>query len=75
YYVAHVEKGRSDLTFIEEKPYRAGAVSENSTVQYVLARIDDHPIYFTECLPELRDAGLTCRGERLGMASYQRITR
>ncbi|MEZ4633368.1 MAG: hypothetical protein R2873_14300 [Caldilineaceae bacterium] len=75
YYVAHVEKGRSDLTFIEEKPYRAGAVSENSTVQYVLARIDDHPIYFTECLPELRDAGLTGRGERLGMASYQRITR
>ncbi|MBI1297801.1 DUF2723 domain-containing protein [bacterium] len=75
YYIAHVEKGRADLTFIEEKPYREGAVSENSTVQFVLAHIDNHPIYFTECLPELSDAGLTCRGERLGMVLYQRITR
>ena len=75
YYVAHVEKGRDDLTFIEEKPYREGAPSENSTIQFVDQRIDNHPIYFTECLPELSDAGFTCQSERLGMVLYQRVTR
>jgi hypothetical protein len=73
YYAAHVEQGRLDLTFLEEKPYREGVADENSTLQYIEARIDDHPIYFTECLPELRAAGYRCEGERLGTTLYQRV--
>ncbi len=73
YYAAHVEQGRSDLTFLEEKPYRAGAVSENSTIQFVAARIANHPIYFTECLPELTDAGYGCEPVRFGAVRYQQI--
>ena len=75
YYVAHVEKDRSDLTFIEERPYREGAPSEDSMLRFVDQRIDNHPIYFTECLPELNNAGFTCRSEGLGTRTYQRVTR
>jgi hypothetical protein len=73
YYAAHVVQDRQDLTFLEEKPYREGAADENSTIQYVEARIVDHPIYFTECLPELRAAGYRCEPERLGTSLYQRV--
>jgi hypothetical protein len=75
YYAAHVEQDRQDLTFLEEKPYREGAADENSTIQYMDARIDAHPIYFTECLPELTRSGYHCEGERLGTSLYQRVRR
>jgi hypothetical protein len=73
YYAAHVQQDRQDLTFHEEKPYSGNAADENSMIQYVEARIDAHPIYFTECLPELRAAGYRCEAERLGTAIYQRV--
>jgi 4-amino-4-deoxy-L-arabinose transferase-like glycosyltransferase len=75
YYAAHVEQNRQDLTFHEEKPYGGSAADENSTIQYIEARIDAHPIYFTECLPELRAAGYRCEPERLGTVLYQRVRR
>jgi hypothetical protein len=73
YFVAHLEKGRRDLAFIEERPFRARALSEESTVQFVAERITKHPIYFTECFRELRDAGYVCTDERLGPVIYQRV--
>ncbi|MBX2999365.1 MAG: DUF2723 domain-containing protein [Caldilineaceae bacterium] len=73
YYAAHVEGDRLDLTFLEQKPYREGDADENSTLQYVEDRIHSHPIYFADCLPELRAAGYRCESERLGTSLYQRV--
>jgi hypothetical protein len=61
YYVAHIEQGRTDLVFLEEKPYRAGPQEENSMLEYVATHISERPVYFEHCLEELVDAGYRCR--------------
>jgi hypothetical protein len=61
YYVAHIEQGRTDLTFLEEKPYRAGPQEENSMLEYVATHIGERPVYFEHCLQELVNAGYKCR--------------
>jgi hypothetical protein len=61
YYVAHIEQGRTDLTFLEEKPYRPGEQEESSMLAYVEARIGERPVYFEHCLEELTSAGYRCR--------------
>lgn len=73
YYAAHVEQGRWDLTFHEARPYREGGNDESSKIEYIEAHIDAHPIYFMECLDELRAAGYRCEPERLGTSLYQRV--
>lgn len=72
YYAAHIEQGRTDLTFFEQNPYNQGG-DEHSTISFIDARFDSHPIYFTECLAELRAAGYKCEIEAIGPGYYHRL--
>jgi hypothetical protein len=73
YYVAHIERGRTDLTFLEEKPYRAGDQQESSMLAYVEAHIGERPVYFEHCLEELTDAGYRCRLVPAGNIRLHRV--
>ena len=72
-YAAHVEQGRLDLTFLEQKPHRAGAASESSMLVYVAAHAGERPVYFQDCLDELREAGYRCFPRPVGMTTLYRV--
>lgn len=73
YYAAHIEQGRTDLAFIEQKPHREGEHSESSVIAYVGAHIGEHPVYWTDCLPELRAAGYECQPRLVGPTTLYRV--
>jgi hypothetical protein len=75
YYVAHIELGRQDLRFLEEKPYRLGEQAESSMLDYVDAHVDGHPIYFTQCWPEVVEAGYRCLPAPRGMSTLYKVLR
>lgn len=72
YYVAHVEGRRADLRFIEEKPFGPD-IEGNSLIEFVEETLGSRPLYFENCIDDLRSAGYTCRPERLAGFRLQRI--
>jgi hypothetical protein len=73
YYAAHLEQGRTDLAFIEQKPHREGEYSESSVIAYVESHIAKRPVYWTDCPPELRAAGYECQPRLVGPATMYRV--
>jgi hypothetical protein len=73
YYIAYLEQGRTDLTFLEEKPYRPGQQQESSMLEYVETHIAERPVYFEHCLEELVDAGYRCRPVPTGSIKLYRL--
>ncbi|MBL7201464.1 MAG: DUF2723 domain-containing protein [Anaerolineae bacterium] len=61
------------LAFIEQKPHREGEHSESSVIAYVEAHIGEHPVYWTDCLPELRAAGYECQPRLVGPTTLYRV--
>lgn len=67
YHVAHLENGRSDLTFIETYPDDSANGIAVSAVDYVYDHIDDHPIFFEERISQLEQTGeLSLSPTRIG---------
>lgn len=55
YYVAHVERGRTGITFIQFDPQSQAGVTDaaESLLAYIDANLEQRPIYFTEIWPAL----------------------
>ncbi len=55
YHVAHLQNGRSDLTFIETFPADNLDGVAGSVITYVLDNVDDRPIFFEESPTQLEE--------------------
>jgi hypothetical protein len=66
YFVAHVEMGRQDLVFHETYPADDQEGLAASMVDYLFGQAGTRPVYVSERLPELSDAGFTFLPVRVG---------
>ena len=66
YYAAHVLQGRDDLMFIETFPADDQERVAASLIEFVAAQANTRPLYFSERLAELTEAGLFLSPARLG---------
>jgi hypothetical protein len=57
WYAALFEQHRTDLRFIEQHPYHEPFTLPDSTIEFIRANIDTHPIYLYRELPEVEQAG------------------
>jgi hypothetical protein len=73
YYAAHIEQGRTDLTFLETIPQMENSRLPESFIPYIRERLPQHPIYFSERRPELARAGLTLTPTRIGSRLVYRV--
>ena len=74
YYAAHLQQGRNDLRFIETYPADDQDTVADSLLEFVAAHQDDSPIYFSERLWELSDAGFDLSPVRLGPLRAYKIS-
>ncbi len=61
WYAAHIEQQRKDLRFIEMNPFHEPPGLPKSTVEFIRANIDAHPIYLWTSSPEVERAGFKLR--------------
>lgn len=73
YYVAHIRESRPDLTFIETYPADDVDGVAASVVDYVADNIADHPIFFSDRVPALLEAGFDFTPVRSGPARLFRV--
>ena len=73
YYAAHIEQGRTDLTFLETIPHMENSRLPDSFIPYIRERLPEHPIYFSERQPELVRAGFTLTPTRIGSRLVYRV--
>ena len=66
YYAAHVEQGRTDLAFVETYPRDDVEGLADSVVDYVRAQLAHRPVFFSERVPELTEAGFAFSPFRAG---------
>jgi len=73
YYAAHIEQGRTDLTFIETFPRDDVEGLAGSVVEYVGAQLPHRPVFFSERLSELQGAGYALGPARAGPTILYRV--
>jgi len=73
YYAAHIEQGRTDLTFIETFPRDDVGGLAGSVIGYVAAQLPYRPVFFSERVPELRQAGFAFSPFRAGPTRLYRV--
>jgi hypothetical protein len=73
YYAAHIEQGRTDLTFLETIPQMENSRLPESFIPYIRERLPEHPIYFSDRRPELARAGFTLTPTRIGSRLLYRV--
>jgi hypothetical protein len=73
YYVAYLEQGRTDLTFIETTPYHKGGGLAASIIPYVQDHLASHPIFFSGRRPEMTQAGFTFESVHAGPMALYRV--
>ena len=61
WYAAHIEQQRKDLRFVEMNPFHEPPGLPQSTVEFIRANIDTHPIYLWTSSPEVERAGFKLR--------------
>jgi len=74
YHVAHVEDARLDLTFVETFPRDDTGGLADSVLDYLEANLPEHPIYFSEQLPAVKEAGYIFSPERVGPITLYKLT-
>jgi len=75
YYAAHIEQGRTDLTFIETFPRDDVGGLADSVVDYVEAQLPHRPVFFSERVPEIGEAGFAFSPFRAGPTRLYRVRR
>ena len=75
YFTAHIENGRTDLTFIETQPADDQDNIAESIIDYVAINLDAHPIYFSERQSMLLEAGYTFSPARIGPTRMFRVVK
>jgi 4-amino-4-deoxy-L-arabinose transferase-like glycosyltransferase len=73
YYAAQVLGSRRDLTFVETYPADDVDGVAASVLDYVVIKLTDHPIFFTEREQALLEAGFDFTPARLGPARLFRV--
>jgi asparagine N-glycosylation enzyme membrane subunit Stt3 len=75
YYVAFIEEGRSDLTFIETFPGDDVKHYDmaQSAIAYIEEQLPTHPVFFADLDPKLWNAGFTFTPANVGGARYYRL--
>lgn len=72
YYVAHLQEDRGDLFFIEERPYGPGGQGE-SLIAFLTEQVERRPVFFSNCLDEIRQANLRCTPIQVGARRLLRV--
>jgi len=73
YYAAHIIEGRRDLTFIETYPADDMNGLADSVAAFVEENLDEHPIFFSERVPDLLEAGFKFIPARSGPLRLVRV--
>lgn len=73
YYAAHIEQGRTDLVFVETFPRDDVEGLAESVVEYVQAELSHRPVFFSERVPELAEAGFRLIPFRAGPTRLYRV--
>jgi hypothetical protein len=73
YYVAHIQRNRTDLAFIETKPADHQVEMAGTAVTYALESARGRPVFFAERRAEVTDAGADLTPARLGPARLFKV--
>jgi hypothetical protein len=73
YYAAHIEQGRGDLTFVETFPRDDVEGLADSVIEYVEAQLPRRPVFFSERVAELQEAGYAFGPLRAGPTMLYRV--
>jgi hypothetical protein len=73
-YVAYIELHRSDLTFIEAKPYSGAAGLAGSLLDFARASLKRGPVYFVRDWPDLHTTDLGTDLEVVGSEPLYRLS-
>jgi hypothetical protein len=75
YYAAHIENKRMDLRFIEANPRSDVPGLPDSVITFIEENIDTRPIYFSEPLPEVVQAGFDFQRSEIGFTYFYQVVR
>jgi hypothetical protein len=73
WYAAYFQQKRTDLRFIEQIPYHEPLTLPNSTIKFIRANIDTHPIYLYKEQPEVEDAGFKLRAVSIAGVQFYKV--
>jgi Protein O-mannosyl-transferase TMEM260-like len=73
YYAAHIEKGRTDLRFIEPAPRAERPGLPASVIDFIRANIGTHPIFFAQPWPEVKEAGYSYQPREIWFTQFYQV--
>jgi hypothetical protein len=73
YYAAHIEQQRLDLQFVETYSRSDTPGLPVSVVDFIRAKIDAHPIYFSDRVAEVERAGFELRPVYFGFIRFYKV--
>jgi hypothetical protein len=73
WYAAHIEQQRKDLRFVEMNPHHGPPSLPESTLEFIRANIDAHPIYLLTSSPEVERAGFRLRSVYVDYIRFYRV--
>lgn len=75
YYAAHIEQGRTDLRFIEASPRSDVPGLPQSVIEFIEANIDFRPIYFSNKVGEVEQAGYKFHSRKIWNTIFYEVVR
>jgi 4-amino-4-deoxy-L-arabinose transferase-like glycosyltransferase len=73
WYAAHIEQQRKDLRFVEMNPFHEPPGLPQSTLEFIRANIDAHPIYLWTSSPEVERAGFKLRSVYADFVRFYKV--
>jgi hypothetical protein len=73
WYAAYFQQKRTGLRFIEQIPYHEPLTLPNSTIKFIRANIDTHPIYLYKEQPEVEEAGFKLRVVSIAGVQFYKV--
>jgi len=73
WYAAAIEFERADLRFIQQNPFHEPSTLAQSTIEFIRANIDTHPIYLAARQREVEQAGFKLRAVTVSQARLYKV--
>jgi hypothetical protein len=73
WYAASIEQNRADLRFIEQNPFHEPSTLAQSTIEFIRANIDTHPIYLAAQQREVEQAGFRLRAATVSTTRLYKV--
>ncbi len=73
WYAASIEHKRTDLRFIEQNPFHEPSTLAQSTIEFIRANIDVHPIYLAAQQREVEQAGFKLRAVTVSQTRLYKV--